>query len=72
MERKDVQARFYSPKAIARKEREDWEERFGFGVFGKRRSDGGLGRKKVPNARGHAVSDAQRRKAWQLFTWLLG
>jgi hypothetical protein len=36
---------FYSPKAIPRKERGDWEEGFGFGVFGKRRSDGGLGRK---------------------------
>jgi hypothetical protein len=38
---------FYSPKAIPRKERGDWKEGFGFGVFGKRRSDGGLGRKKM-------------------------
>jgi hypothetical protein len=38
---------FYSPKAIPRKERGDWKEGFGFGVFGKRRSDDGLGRKKM-------------------------
>jgi hypothetical protein len=54
---------FYSPKAIPRKERGDWKEGFGVGVFGKRRSDGGLGRKKMSDARGHAVSDARRRKA---------
>jgi hypothetical protein len=59
MERKDVRARFYSPKAIPRKERGDWEERFGFDVFGKGRSDGGLGRKKVPDTWGPPVSETK-------------
>jgi hypothetical protein len=38
---------FYSPKVIPRKERGDWKEGFGVDIFGKRRSDGGLGRKKM-------------------------
>jgi hypothetical protein len=38
---------FYSPKAIPRKERGDWKEGFGVGIFGKRRSNDGLGRKKM-------------------------
>jgi hypothetical protein len=59
MERKDVRARFYSPKAIPRKERGDWVERFDFGIFGKGRSNSGLGRKKVPDARGPLVSETK-------------
>jgi hypothetical protein len=38
---------FYSPKTIPRKERGDWKEGFGVGIFGKRKSDGSLGRKKM-------------------------
>jgi hypothetical protein len=32
---------------------------FGFGSFGKERFDGGLERKKVPNARGPPVSETK-------------
>jgi hypothetical protein len=46
MERKSTGIQFYSPKAIPRKERRIGRKEFGFGVFRKRRSDGGFNLRK--------------------------
>jgi hypothetical protein len=59
MERRDARARFYSPKAIPRKERRDWT-RIPIGDSNGKKSVAGVEKMKTsPDRWDHGVSDAR-------------